>query len=92
MRLAHEYTNAGESLPDNPARLAPGNTVSAGRVRKTMAALHQAHRLLASQAQLLRAIFPPGLSMEGLAARAALRAPTAGGAEVLRYLRVHISK
>jgi hypothetical protein len=47
---------------------------------------------MASQATLLRAVFPPGLTMEQLAARAALKAPTAGATEVLRFLRHHLSK
>lgn len=92
MKLAESYTAMGSSLPDTPARLAPGNTISAGRVRKTVAALQQAHRLIASQAQLLRAMFPPGLSMEALSKRASLRAPTAGGPQVIAFLRLHISK
>eukprot|EP00198_Chlamydomonas_reinhardtii_P005214 XP_001694550.1 flagellar associated protein [Chlamydomonas reinhardtii] len=62
-----------------------------GRVRKTMGALQQAHRALSSQATLLRAMFPPGLSMEQLAAKASLKAPTAGATEVLRFLRHHVS-
>ncbi len=90
--LAREYTDAGSAMPPPPARLAPGNTLSSGRVRKTMAALQQAHRALSSQATLLRAVFPPGLSTEQLSAKAALKAPTAGATEVLRFLRHHVNK
>lgn len=79
-------------MPAAPARLAPSNTLSSGRVRKTMGVLQQAHRALMSQATLLRAVFPPGLTMEQLAARAALKPPTAGATEVLRYLRHHVNK
>lgn len=81
-----------EHLPASPARLAPGNTISSGRVRKTMAALQAAHRVLLSQAQLLRAVFPAGLTWEAMQQRAALKAPTAGGPEVLRFLRFHANK
>jgi hypothetical protein len=42
--LAREFTDAGSNLPPPPTRLAPGNTLSAGRVRRTMAAMQQASR------------------------------------------------
>ncbi|GFR47757.1 hypothetical protein Agub_g9522 [Astrephomene gubernaculifera] len=90
--LAREFTEQGSSLPPPPLRLAPGNTLAAGRVQKTMIALQQAHRVLLSQAALLKAVFPPGLRMEEFAARAAQKPVQAGGPEVLRYLRHHVKQ
>lgn len=51
-------------MPLPPAKLVPGNTLSIGRFRQTLAVLRASHNALLSQAQLLQSIFPPGLRMQ----------------------------
>ncbi|GLC61089.1 hypothetical protein PLESTB_001715300 [Pleodorina starrii] len=72
--------------------LSGGQALASGRVKRTMAALGEAHRALLSQATLLSEVFPPGLTTEQLCVRAALRPATSGAPEVLRYLRYHMHK
>eukprot|EP00201_Polytomella_parva_P009145 CAMPEP_0175065838 /NCGR_PEP_ID=MMETSP0052_2-20121109/16165_1 /TAXON_ID=51329 ORGANISM="Polytomella parva, Strain SAG 63-3" /NCGR_SAMPLE_ID=MMETSP0052_2 /ASSEMBLY_ACC=CAM_ASM_000194 /LENGTH=440 /DNA_ID=CAMNT_0016332453 /DNA_START=92 /DNA_END=1411 /DNA_ORIENTATION=- len=92
MAAAHEFLHLGENMPSSPSRLSPGNTISSGRVRSTMKSLQQSHRVMLSQAQLIRSVFPPGLTMDEFSTKASLKAPTAGGTEVLRFLRYHVQK
>ncbi len=81
-------TKTARLHPDFPTPRLP--TTCTTQIQRTLAVLAQAHGALCSQAALLAEVFPPGLSMEQLGAKAALRAATAGAPEVLRYLRHHV--
>ena len=54
--------------------------------------MHQAHKLLISQASLIRSVFPSGLEMLDFQEKARQRSNTAGAPDVLNFLRNHVSK
>ena len=73
-------------------RLATNSSVSQAGVRKTLKAMLQAHKLLMSQAELIRTVFIPGMSMAEFTEKAKQRSNTAGAPDVLNFLRNHAAK
>ena len=73
-------------------RLAANGSVSQAGVRKTLKAMLQAHKLLLSQAELIRTVFTPGMSLAEFTERAKQRSNTAGAPDVLNFLRNHALK
>lgn len=59
-RAMDEYVAVGAPLGD--IQLAPKSSISGPGVRKTLAGMHAAHKLLSSQAATIKAVFPPGMS------------------------------
>ena len=90
-RTLQEHLTGGV-VPEGPTRLAPTNPIAGGSVRKTLQVMHQSHKALMNQAQLLRSVFPPGMSMSELTEKARQRSNTAGAPEVLNFLRNHLNK
>ena len=73
-------------------RLAANSSVSQAGVRKTLKAMLQAHKLLMSQAELIRTVFHPGMSLAEFTEKARARSNTAGAPDVLNFLRNHAMK
>ena len=64
-RAMDEYVNLGAPL-EGPIKLSPVSSIAGGTVRKTLQLMHQAHKVLFRQAELIKAVFPPGESQPGL--------------------------
>jgi hypothetical protein len=92
-RAADDYAGGGggAGLPPvaegGQGRALPANSLAGGSVRRTLQAMHGAHKVLMGQAELLRSVFPPGLSMTELTERARQRSNTAGAPDVLNFIR-----
>lgn len=77
---------------ESPPKLSTNSSIAANSIRKTLQAMHQAHKLLIGQAGLIRSVFPQGLDALDFQEKARQRSNTAGAPDVLNFLRNHINK
>ncbi|KAG1664973.1 hypothetical protein FOA52_001985 [Chlamydomonas sp. UWO 241] len=89
-RAMDEYVAVGAPLGE--VQLQPRSSISGAALRKTLANMHSAHKLLTGQAATLRAVFPPGMDQEAFNEKARKLPNTSGAPDVLLFLIKHVAR